>query len=669
MKRTDRVFMAVMLALHVLVIVTLPGGGSLSDGEIMSLTGGLLGADELAASMRTGSVMPHPTPFWVGVGIWARITRDPWLLRLPSIVASLLTIVLVVRLGIRHVSRMAGMTAGVVYACSPAAAGMARTFGPDSGLLLALLLAVNAFLSGWKRQGSRAWVVFLLATVFMLYWHVYGLLLYALVWCALGASILWYSKLNRARDPGRPPVGEAVVATALAGVLFAPWFVFLGRLVQLPPSPVRITASSFYDAIVRGYGSGSVWGFVPLLLAAVFGAVLGLRTERVSLATGRVLLSTKSVMPTFYLLVLVLLYVPCLFAFHRTTATAVSTGGTAAILPLFLLLVGIGVSRLIPYSAGGPNAREFALLGLCGAVLGGLGWRSPPGSARVQASIWEEAASFIETEVRAGDMVLVSPDDMKVYMVWAASRMQWAHLVRGENWLARYDAGPNLDRVSTIWLCEGTPSGGQSKPRVKVTRLVKVGGLDIGTAEAAGHYVDNIDSRLERSDGPGGPFTFSWALGAHARLNFPLENNRPASVVIFRAEPYKLPQKVSVDLNKRRKTQVEMGGGWRHYLLMFEPPEFLPGHVGRVDLRFSTHRPDRAPDGTPLRMKAVALDYVVVFARQTETYFPEEASRQETERQLRQQGRLPSGALETSKRPHRKANVNRPPVQRHPQTP
>lgn len=669
MKRIDLALTAVLLALQLFVIVALPGGGRLSDGEIMSLTGGLLGADELAASMRTGSVMPHPTPFWFAAGLWARITRDPWLLRLPSIVASLLTIVLIVRLGVRHVSRMAGFAAAVIYACSPAAAGIARTFGPDSGLILAVLLAVDAFLSGWKRQGSRSWAVFLLAMVYMLYWHVYGLFVYGLIWCAMGAVILWQGKLQRARNPVRPPVGEALVSAALAGVLFAPWFLLLGRLTQLPPSPVRITAASFYDAVVRGYGSGSLVGFVPLMVAAVLGAVLGLRTERVSLSTGRVLLSTKSVLPTFFLLMLLLLFVPCLFAYHRTTATAFSQGGIEALLPLFLMLAGLGVSRTVPHSPGGPAPREFVVLCVAGAVLGGVGWRTPQGSGRVQAAVWEDAVAFLDNEIRAGDMVLVSPDEMKVYMVWAASRKPWAHSVRGENWLSRHDVGPYLERLSTLWLCQGASPAGRGTPRVTVTRLVKIGGLDIGTPEAAAHYVDNFDSRLERSESPREPFTFSWALGAHAKLNFPLENNRPASVVIFRGEPFALPQKVTIDLNKRRKAQVEMGGGWRHYLLMFDPPEFLPGQVGRVDLRFSTSRPERAPDGTPWRMKAVALDYLSVFSKQQEALFPEEAARQEKERQMRREGRLPPGALDTARRPRRKADVSQPPAQRNPQTP
>ena len=668
MTRSDLTFTAVLLAVHLCLIVLLPGANGLSDVEITSLTGGLLGTDELAASMKTGAVMPHPTPFWLCAGAWVRVTRSPWLLRLPSIITSLLVIVLIVRFGIRHLSRAAGMTAAIFYACSPAAAAVARTFGPDCGFMLAAVTAAYSFLSGWKRQEPRSWAVFLGALIFMMYWHTYGVFLYVLIWLAMGSVLLWQGRLHRARDPVRPPVGEALVATALAAVAYAPWFFLLGRHVRFPASPGPVSASGFYDIVLQGYGSGSIIGFVPLCAAAVAGCVLGLRTERVSLSSGRVLLSTKSFLPTFFLVVIFLLYVPCLFAFHRTTATVVSHGGVTALLPVFLFLTGIGVSRIIPHSINAPSPREFAVTMICGAVLAGIGWRAPSGSARTQASVWEDAAAYVDGKVREADIVVVSPDEAKVFMIWASSTRPWASLVRGESWLSRYDAGPNLDRVATIWLCEGSTGAG-TVPRVRVTRLIKVGGLDIGTTEAAGHYVSGMDSRLEESANPRQPFTFSWALGSHAKIDYPLETNRPASAVVLRAESFSLPQKVTIDLNKRRKTQVEMRGGWQHYLMMFDPPEFLPGQYGRIDLHFSTHRPPTSPDGTPWRMKAVALDYIAVFSRQQVVYFPPETERQEKERNIRRTRRVAPMGLQRGGQTGKKGGLNRPPAQRNPQAP
>ncbi|MCU0610914.1 MAG: glycosyltransferase family 39 protein [Candidatus Eisenbacteria bacterium] len=664
------VFTAVLLAIHLVLIVLVPGANRLSDGEIMSLSGGLLGSGELAASLKTGSVMPHPSPFWLSAGLWARVTREPWLLRLPSIMCGLAIIVLITRVGTRHFSRAAGMSAATLYACSPAASGIARTFGPDSGFLLATILAVDAFLSGWKRQGKLPWAILLGALVFMLYWHAYGVFMYLLLWCAFGAVLLWQGKLRRAREPGRPPVGEALVAMGLAGLCYLPWLVLLGRHARMPISPVPVTAAGFYDTVLRNHGSGSIIGFVPLGAAAVVGAILGLRTERVSLSSGRVLLSTKCLLPSFFLIVLSLLFVPGLFAFHRTTVTTVSAGGAAALLTVFLLLAGLGIARLIPHSASAPRVPEFALTLAFGAVLAGIGWRPPAGSARIQAAIWEEAAAHLDGKIRDSDIVLVSPEDAKVFMAWAATKKPWAHLVRGENWLSRYDAGPNMEKVSTLWLCEGSHAPGSAAPQIRLSRLVKTGGLDIGTPEALPYYVDNIDSRSEESDNPRQPFTFSWALAAHAKLNFPLENNRPASAVVFRAASFTLPQKVTIDLNKRRKAQIEMAGGWRHYLAVFEPPEFLPGQRGRIDFHFATHRPSTAPDGTPWRMKAVAFDYVAVFSRQQVAYFPAEAERKEKERLFRREAtRVAPMGLQRGGQPKRGRGLSRPPGQGRPQNP
>lgn len=621
MKRMDVVFSAVLLALHVCMIVLLPGASQLSDVEVMSLTGGVLGTGELAASMRTGSVVPHPTPFWIAAGAWAKVTRVPWLLRLPSILTSLLIILLVFHFGTRHLSRLAGMVAATLYALSPAAVGIGRAFSPDCALMGSTLLAVHSLLSAWKRQQRGAWAACLGSMVFMLYWHVYGSLVFIIVSLAVGGAVLWHGKLHRARDAAPPPVGEALVVVGAAALIYAPWFLIVGRHAHLPSAPSPLTPGAFYGIVMRGYGSGSVFGFVPLGIAAVAGGMLGLRTERVSLSSGRVLLSTKTFVPTFFLVVLCTLFVPSLFAVHRTTMTAVSHGGVAALLPLFLLLAALGVSRLIPHSLEAPAAGEFAIAVACAAVLAGLGWTAPTGGLREQASVWEDAASFLDGRVREGEIVLVSPDESKVFMAWASSRCPWTQVVRGENWLSRYDAGPNIERVGTIWWCESFSDAGRS-PRVRISRMVKIGGLDLGTPEAVAFYIDGIDTRLEQPTSSSEPFTFSWALGTHAKLDYPLESNRSASVVMFRAEPFSLPQKVTIDLNKRRKAQVEMQGGWHHYVVPFGPPEFLGGSRGRIDLRFATHRPPTSPDGAPWRMKAVALDYIAVFFRQQMAVFP-----------------------------------------------
>ncbi len=644
MRREDTVLVAILVVLHACLIFLLPGASSLSDLEISSLTGGLLNTEELVASMRTGSLMPHPLPFWLSARIWLKLSKNPWVLRLPSLLAGCLVIVMLVRVGSRHLGRPPGFAAAVLWACSPALGAMTRTFGPDLVLMAALLLAVDGFLTAWKQQGRRAWLTYLLAWLFILHWHAYAAFLYLLMWLAIGALTLWHGKLHRSREEARPPLGEAALATALPGLASVPLLWLVGRHAHLPPASGPVTAGQFYDVVIKAHGSGSPFGFALIFLAAVTGTFLGLKTHRIGLPGGRVILSTKTFVPCFLFAFVWAVYVPGLFAFHRATATSFSPGGVNALVPLFLLLAGVGITRVIPHALEGPTRREFAVTVLCCLLLAGAGWRASSGAVRTKAAIWEDAASYLDGKVREGHLVLVTPDEAKMYLLWASFNRPWAPLVRGESWLSRYDAGPNLERISSVWLCEASQGGG-GKPRVRVSRLIKVGSLDIGTEESASYYVDGIDRKLERSEDPRQPFTFSWALGTRAKLSLPLEANRAASTFVFRASSFALPQRVGIDVNKRRKAEVEMKGGWRHYLVHFDQPEFLGGQYTRLDLHFATHRSPVAPDGSPRRMKAVALDYLALFSRQHSVSFPPEAP-PETKEFVPGQTRIPPMGLQ-----------------------
>jgi hypothetical protein len=473
-------------------------------------------------------------------------------------------------------------------------------------------------------MGRRPWMIHMLATLGLLYWHYYGVAIYTLQWIVLGTTLLSYGKFNRSREAAKPPVAEALLSLCLAGALFLPWFYLVTRSASLTPLPDQPSAGSFYGFFFRSIGLGSYFGAGIILVLAIVGIQRGLQIDRISLPSGRVRLQTKTMLPTLLMLTVVVLFVPALFAYHRATSTEWFPLGLLTFVPLFYLLTGIGVSRLPLWIAPVSEQRRLVTVLVLAFLLGVVGLFSRQPAAPLRAETWERVVKHLSGKLREDDIVIVQPSEAQIYLMWAASEEPWLHLVKGEEWLGRHDAGQIVERLATVWLCQRLQSFPGEPEKVRVLRLVKVGSLDVGTEPSLPYYVTDIDRKLEQYQDRKGSFTFSWALGRHVKLNFPLESNRAASALVFRAAPFSVPQRITVDLNKNRKCAIDMKPGWNHYIALF-PQQWLGGQHARLDMRFTTHRPAVSPDGNPWRMKAVAFDYVAVFSSEMSLEFPEPA--------------------------------------------
>ncbi len=633
MSRSQWALVGVLLLVHLLVLVLLPGGDRLDDQEIKALTGGLRSMGELIPAIKSGAIPPHPLASWLLPGILGRLTRNPWILHIPGMLMSLLAIVVIVRIGYRHLSTHAGLIAASVYAVSLPMATLGRRLGPESGFLLLNLLALHFFLSGWRRIGRRPWSYYLASLIGLLYWHYYGLtvvLLHVLLFCT---AILWWEKLHRSRKPGRPPIGETALCLGVALVIYAPWFFLVTIATHSPAAPSSLGAAQFYGHFARQMGFGGYLGAAIVGIFSLVGLIRGLQEERVTLPAGKLFISAKSKLPTLLIVMSCILYVPSLFVFHRATATSPCLGGISAIIPFLLLLVGIGVTRSAVWWRTEALAPRIAIVVGISCVLSLIGWQGPSASDRSRTQTWGHVVSHLTGRVRQGDLVLVRPEDAQAFLLWAASDQPWLHLIRGEEWLSRHDAALNFDRISTIWICDRQEPQPGFDEVVRVGMLVKVGGLDLGVESAGPYYIHNVDRKFETNPNRKQPFTYSWALDTHSKLNFPLESNRDANLLILRAMPYSAPQRLTVDLNKRRILSLDMREGWHHYIHAFQP-QWLPGNQARFDFRTTTCRPFFSPDGTPQRMKAVAFDYVAVFSTQSEVIFPEELHKMEKEAEV-----------------------------------
>jgi hypothetical protein len=489
--------------------------------------------------------------------------------------------------------------------------------------MLLSILSFHYFLSGWRRLGRRPWMVHMLATVGLLYWHYYGVAVYLLQWFLLGATFLAQGKFTRSRKTVRAPLGEALLSHCLAGAFFLPWFLLVTRSSILSRLPDQPSAGEFYGYFVRSVGLGSYVGAGIIVALTVVGIQRGLQVDRISLQSGRVRLHTKTILPTLLMLTVVLLYMPALFAFHRATSTEWFRQGLLAFAPLFYLLAGIGVSRLSFWMTNVSENRRAATVLVLAILLSAVGLftRQPPEPQR--AETWKRIVKHLTRNLRESDVVIVRPSEAQIYLMWAAAEQPWLHMIKGEEWFARHDAAQIIDRLATVWLCDRLPSLPGEQEKARITRLVKIGSLDVGTETALPYYITDVDRKLERNQDPERPFTFSWALGRRAKLNFPLESNRAAGALILRAAPFSVPQRLTVDLNKNRKCSIDMTPGWNHYITLF-PQQWLGGQHARLDFRFTTHRPAVSPEGDLWRMKAVAFDYVAVFSSETSLEVPED---------------------------------------------
>ncbi len=210
---------------------------------------------------------------------WARISTDEWWLRLPSAVAFVACVALVVAIGRRWFDPAVGLVAGALLALSGFAISLGQEARSYPFAMLFATAAVGAFVDANRNPSPRAqnrWIVLAALAVWM-----HGFAVFAIVApvAVLGCFAPWSEQLPRWRR------SLVRVACAVAVPLLLP-------LVQTDSGQVysfvedlslRSVADVVFSVLGRSGAPAVVLGFASLLALGRLRAADGARAERAAL--------------------------------------------------------------------------------------------------------------------------------------------------------------------------------------------------------------------------------------------------------------------------------------------------------------------------------------------------------------------------------------------------
>ncbi|WP_417669960.1 glycosyltransferase family 39 protein [Roseibium sp.] len=277
----------------------------------------------------------HNLLLWLTIPL---LGEDEIALRLPSAIASLVSVWLMFELGRRVFGTRTGLLAALLLAVSPFHiwyATEARMYAVFDMFGLAFLLCAALAL----QTGKRGWFIAttIVATAF-LYSHVYAL--FSLM--AFGVTLILLAYTARDQDIARK-MRRLIVSLMIAGCLFLPWLVILATRAKAVTDEgfwIAYPDLPFLTVMVHDM-AGSKWLFLLFLALAIALLIATLRT-----APNRAALAQKPLIPLLYAFafgaagIAYLLSVtvqPILFDRYLISAWSV-----------FLLLAAAGAQRLAP---------------------------------------------------------------------------------------------------------------------------------------------------------------------------------------------------------------------------------------------------------------------------------------------------------------------------------
>jgi hypothetical protein len=363
----------------------------------ISATHGLHGVMSLMYG--TGAIKhAEITPPLYFVAAWAsmQLGHSFELLRLPSLIAGILTIPLVFALGLRTVGRRAALVACAIVALSPfmiyystEARAYAVMMLLASGSTLSLLAAIDT------RRG-RWWVLYGLCTAGVVYSHYTGIFV-------LAAQLVWALVVHR--DVRRP----VILANLGAAVLVAPWLPGLINDYRSPTTKILSLLSPFNLSAVwtdlghwaLGYPYAKLASLTqlpgwPALAFIAAGALRGLAGVLARVVRDR--WEPRRIDPRVLLVVLLVLATPVCEALQSALST--HTFGirnlAASWIPaalVFALLLTTAGRRIAPVATG---------LAVIGFALAGLSMLT----SSHQRPEYEKAAQYVDRVGRSGDVVI-----------------------------------------------------------------------------------------------------------------------------------------------------------------------------------------------------------------------------------------------------------------------
>jgi hypothetical protein len=374
--------------------------------RIPSLGDGLTGDELSTAWIVSGNSLGHvlrvvqgpgelnPPIYFVFAWISAQLGSDPWLLRLPALLAGTATIPLVYLLGAWSAGRRAGLLAAALVAFSPFMlfySTQARAYALMTMLVVCSTLALVAAL----RTGLPVWwVAYVASSCLAVYTH------YTALFC-LGAQAGWALAFHPAAR------GRLIAANLVATAAFAPWLPTFFADGQQPTtkfvSGLQQMTAGYSTAEIGtwsvgfpGAGLGAVPGGLALVLVGA-----GLTLAVVGLARGPARGDERRapvLKGGLALLVLLTVATPAgELVYGLFGPNILSARDMIASLPALAVLVG-GLLA----AAGGLTAIAAAGAVVLGVLLGALNSRS----SDYERADFPGAAGYIDSHARAGDVVV-----------------------------------------------------------------------------------------------------------------------------------------------------------------------------------------------------------------------------------------------------------------------
>lgn len=327
---------------------------------------------------------------------FAKLGSAPELIRLPSLIAGMLSIPLTYLVGARAVGRTAGIAAAAIVALSPFMVYFA-TEARGYALAIALLLASTLALLQAIRSPARGWwVAYAVFSALAMYSHYTAAfpLLAQLLW------VLWAAPAARA---------AALLANLLALVLYLPWL--SGMLADTSSSTLPLVEAFVASGIEAKLTALEAWAFGgPYLPPADFPGTWVVVTGAVGVAVAAVAaIAVRARGPAS----------AGASATEHGTALLICLGLSAPVLELVLALAGgpeifgsrnlgsasagmaLGIGALV--SAAGPLWGGVAFATVTVAFVAGTAANLGVGNAKPD---FEAAARWIDARARPGDVII-----------------------------------------------------------------------------------------------------------------------------------------------------------------------------------------------------------------------------------------------------------------------
>jgi hypothetical protein len=343
------------------------------------------------ALRRDGAPPLYPLLLWC----WERVVGDSatqvrWLSGLFGVAALPAAAVA----GARLAGRSGAVAALLLLATSPFAAYYSTEARMYSLVVLLVLCGFLALDGHLRRPSAARGVLLALVSAALALTHYWSLFLLAVV----GGGLLASAWRSRRGTPAR-----TAGWVAAGGVLFLPWLPsFLHQVTHTGTpwaSPTGWFSALQSTVVVWAGGEGRT---SALVLAAVLLLLAGLGATAVSASGSRVELDLRGRPPGRALAVVVGATLVLALAVGRFTGAAFDARYTSVVLPLFLLLAGVGVARL-PRAFGAPVLTVAVVAGVASAV---------PDVFIEQKTQAAVVADALRAQALPGDVVVYCPDQL-----------------------------------------------------------------------------------------------------------------------------------------------------------------------------------------------------------------------------------------------------------------